>query len=104
MDRIEKHLCKIPSVEFYPLVDLLRGTDTTPETTVDLLPGKCYSVTHNYMIEECVERKSQLDPCAETDIFTLYGYLETALTKGPLESALQLNKDTKDGQAVIREI
>ena len=56
------------------------------------------------MIEELVERKSQRDTCAETDKVTLYGYFETALENGPLESALQPHKDTKDGQAVIREM
>ena len=84
MDRMEKHLRKIPGVDFYPLAYLLRKIDTTPETTVNLLPDKCYSVTHNSMIEECVERKSQLDTCAETDKVTLYGYLEAALTGGLL--------------------
>ena len=56
------------------------------------------------MIEECVKRKSQLDTCAETDKVTLYGYLEAALTGGPLESALQPHESTKDGQAVIKEM
>ena len=53
------------------------------------------------MIEELVERKSQRDTCAETDKVTLYGYFETALENGPLESALQSHEETKDGQAVI---
>ena len=56
------------------------------------------------MIEECVERKSQRDTCSETNKVTLYGYLETALMGGPLESALQPYEDTKDGQAVIKEM
>ena len=56
------------------------------------------------MIEELVERKSQRDTCDETDKVILYGYFETALTGGPLESALQPHEDTKDGQAVIREM
>ena len=60
MNRTEKNLRKISGVNFYPLAYLLRGTDTAPETTVDLLPDKCYSVTHNSMIEEYVERKSEL--------------------------------------------
>ena len=94
MDRTEKHLRKIPCVDFYPLVYLLRETDTAPETTVDLLPDKCYSVTHNSMTEECVERKSQLDTCAETDKVTLFGYLEAALTNGSLESTLQPHENT----------
>ena len=104
MDRTEKHLQKIPGVDFYRLTYFLRETETAPATTVNLLPDKCYSVTHNSMIEECVERKSQLDTCAETDKVTLYGYLDAALTGGPLESDLQPHGSTKDGQAVINEI
>ena len=101
MDRIKKHLRKIPGVDFYPLAYLLRETDTAPATDIDLLPRKCYLITHNSLIEECVERKSHLDTCCETDKVTLYGYLETALTGRPLELTLQPNEDTKDGQAVL---
>ena len=43
MDRTEKHLWKIPGVDFYPLAYLLRETATAPAMTVDLLPDKCYS-------------------------------------------------------------
>ena len=75
MDRIKKHLCKVPGVDFYPLVYLLRETDTAPEMTVNLLPGKCYSVTHNSLIEKYVKQTSHLDTCCETDKVTLYGYL-----------------------------
>ena len=62
MDRIEKHLRKIPGVDFYPLAYLLRDTATTPVTAVDLLTGKCYSVTYNSMIEEYVELSLILTP------------------------------------------
>ena len=95
MDRTEKHLQKIPGRDFYHLVYLLQETDTAPETTVDLLPNKAYSVTHSSMIDKCVVRKSQLDTCAETDKVTLYG---------PLEFTLQPHESTKDGQAVIKEM
>ena len=104
MDRTEKHLWKIPGVDFYPLAYFLRETDTAPATTINLLPDKRYSVTHNSMIEECVESKSRLDTCAETDKVTLYGYLDAALTSGRLESALQPHESTKDGQQVIEEM
>ena len=56
------------------------------------------------MVGELVARKSQGDTCAETDRVTFYVYLSTALEDGPLESALQPHKETKDGQAVFREI
>ena len=85
MDRIEKHFCKIPGVDFYPLAYLLRDTATAPVTAIDMLPGKCYSVTNNSMIEECVKRKSHLNTCCEADKVNLYGYLEEALAGGPLE-------------------
>ena len=104
MDRSEKHLCKIPGVYFYPLVYLLQETATAPVTTVDLLAGKCYSVTHNSLIEEYVEWKSHLNTCCKTDKVTLYRYLEKLLTGGPLELALQPHKNTKDSQVVIKSM
>ena len=104
MDRTEKYLQKIPGVDFYPLAYLLRENEVAAVTTIDLLPDKCYSVTHASMIEECVERKSQRDTCAETDKVTLFGYLEATLINGPLESALQPHESTKDGQAVINRM
>ena len=76
MYRTEKHLRKIPGVDFYPLAYLLWETETALATSVDLLPDKYYSITHNSMIEECVKHKSQHDTCAETDKVTLFGYLE----------------------------
>ena len=93
---MEKHLRKIPGVVFYPLAYLLRETETVPATTVDLLPDKYYSVTHNSMMKECVEHKSQLDTCSETDKVTLYRYHDAALTGGPLEFTLQPHESTKD--------
>ena len=44
------------------------------------------------------------DTCAETDRVILYGYLEAALTGGPLEFALQPHESTKDGQTAIKEM
>ena len=57
MYSFNKHLCKIPGVDFYLLSYLLRDTATAPVTTVDLLPGKCYAVIYNSLIEECVEQE-----------------------------------------------
>ena len=56
------------------------------------------------MLGELIERKSQLDTCAESDKVALYGYLVPALEGGPLESALQPHEETKDGQAVVQTI
>ena len=103
MDRTEKHLRKIPGVDFYHLAYFLRETEVVPVTTVAILPDKCYSVTDSSMIEKCGERKSQRNTCAETDRVTLFGYLEAALIKGPLESVLQPHESTKGGQAIINE-
>ena len=87
-----------------PLAYLLRENEVEEATTIDLLPNRCYSVTHSSMIGELIARKSQRDTCAETDKVTLYGYLVPALENGPLESALQPHEETKDGQAVVRTI
>ena len=63
MDTSKKHLCKIPGAEFYPLAYILQDNATAPITTVNLLPGMFYLVTHYSLIEEYVERKSHLDTC-----------------------------------------
>ena len=79
---------KDPRCRFPHLAYLLWENEVANATTIDVLPDKCYSITYDSMIEELVERKSQRDTCAETDKVILYGYFETALTGGPLESTL----------------
>ena len=37
MDSSEKHLLKIPGVDFYPLAYLLRDTSTAPVTTESVI-------------------------------------------------------------------
>ena len=104
LDSMEKQLQKLPGVDYSPLAYLLRENEVAEATTIDLLPNRCYSVTHSSMTGELIARKSQRDTCAETDKVTLYGYLVPALENGPLESALQPHEETKDGQAVVRTI
>ena len=57
MDRMEKQFWKIPGVDpppppllpsFPPY--LLQENEVAKATTIDLLPDKCYSVTHASMI------------------------------------------------------
>ena len=84
-----------------PIACLLWENEIAKDTPIDLLPNKYYSVTHASMVGELVARKSQRDTCAETDKFTLYGYLVTTLEDGPLKSTLQPHEKTKDGQAVV---
>ena len=104
LDRVEKHLHKLPGVDNSPLAYLLRENPVALPTTIDLFPDRCYSITHSSMVGELIARKSQRDTCAETDKVTLYSLLVPALEEGPLESALQPHEDTKDGQAVVQEI
>ena len=84
-----------------PIACLLWENEIAKDTPIDLLPNKCYSVTHATMVGELVAQKFQRDTCTETDKVTLYGYLVHALEDSPLESALQPHKETKDGQVVV---
>ena len=71
LDTMEKQLHKLPGVDNSPFAYLLRENEIAEDTPIDLLPNKCYSVTHASMIGELVARKSQRDTCAETDKVTL---------------------------------
>ena len=104
LDSGEKQLHKLPSVDSSTLAYLLRENEIAKETSINFLPNKCYSSPYASIVGKLVARKSQRDICAETDRVTFYGYLLTALEDGPLESALQPHKETKDGQAVFQEI
>ena len=104
LDRVTKHLQKLPGVDNSPLAYLLRENPVALPTTIDLLPDRCYSTAHHSMAGELIARKSQRDTCAESDKVTLYGLLVPALENGPLESALQPHEETRDGRAVMREI
>ena len=82
------HLQNIPGGNYSPLAYLLRGTTTTPVTTDDLMPGKCYSLTHKSLAEEIVAKKSHNGTCVETDKVTLFGLLVKVLKDGHLELTL----------------
>ena len=104
LDRVDKTLRKLTGQNHTPLAYLVRGYTVVPAPLDDLIPGKCYSLTHKSLIEELVNRKSYLSLCVEADKVTLYDHLDKALSGGPLESVLQAHEDTKDGQAVMESI
>ena len=104
LDRIDKTLRKLTGQDHTPLAYLVRGFTVVPETLDDLIPDKCYSLTHKSLLEELVNRKSYSSLCVEADKVTLYDHLDKALSGGPLESVLQAHEETKDGQAVMESI
>ena len=102
MDGFEIRLCKITGVDHSPLPYLLQEDPVIPIATENLLPGKCYSVSHGSFCEELVFHKLHLSLCVETNKVALYDLLYSALEVGPLESALQPHEKTKDGMKVIK--
>ena len=101
IDKVDKCLRKLSGQDGSPLAYLIRETAAVPTTVVDLLPGKCYSVTYKSLVEELVARKSFTSSCVEADRVMLYDHLDKALSHGPYESTLQAFEDSKDGQAVM---
>ena len=83
---------------------MIRDNQIVPIATDDLITDMCYSKTHKSLIEELVAQKFHDSACVEADKVILYNHLDKSLQNGPLESALQANEDTKDGQAVIETI
>ena len=104
MDRVHKTLRNLIGQDHTPLRYLICDDPTVPVTTDDLITNKCYSKTHKSLIGELVTRKSHDSSCVEVHKVVLYNHLDKALQNGPLESALQANEDTKDGQAVMKII
>ena len=104
VDTAHKVLQKLLGQSNFPLGYLTRDDVNVPATTDDLIPGKCYSLTHKSLTGEMIARKDHNGPGVETDKVILYGHLFKALKDGLYESCLQPHEDSKDGLAVMNSI
>ena len=67
LDRVKKTLRNLTGQDHTPLAYLIRENADVPDTNDDLIPGKCYSLTHESLIEKLVNRKSHSSLCVEAD-------------------------------------
>ena len=58
IDRVKKTLRKLTGQDHTPLAYLIRENAAVPDTNDDLIPGKCYSLTHGSLIEELVNQNN----------------------------------------------
>ena len=104
VDTAKKYLLKLLGQDNSPLEYLTRDNVIVPATTDDLIPGKCYLLTHKSLVGEMVGWKDHSGSCVETDKVILFGHLEKALKDEPYELCLQPHEGSKDGLAVMESL